>query len=149
MYNSECNITLFTSENRYLLFLTENYAALDILKHYLGVEGVNNSDLTSQPYILFGSSFPKDKEYTQVSEWVSEWVNAWRLSKIKEEKGIGNNGRDWIQAHYDDVHVQWDIAREIGANKRGCSGIVVTMYHAEQQEHWISSVKLSTDAAGK
>ncbi len=68
MYNSECNITLFTSENRYLLFLTENYAALDILKHYLGVEGVNNSDLTSQPYILFGSSFPKDKEYTQVSE---------------------------------------------------------------------------------
>ncbi len=57
------------SENRYLLFLTENYAALDILKRYLNVGGneVDDQDLTSQPYILFGSSFPKDKEYTQVS----------------------------------------------------------------------------------
>ncbi len=57
-----------SSENRYLLFLTENYAALDILKHYLhvGGEGVDDQVLTSQPYILFGSSFPKDKEYTQV-----------------------------------------------------------------------------------
>ncbi len=56
------------SENRYLLFLTENYAALDILKHYLGRE-VIGSDLASQPYILFGSNFPRDKEYTQVSEF--------------------------------------------------------------------------------
>ncbi len=56
------------SENRYLLFLTENYAALDILKHYLrGDSEEDDQDLTSQPYILFGSSFPKDKEYTQVS----------------------------------------------------------------------------------
>ncbi len=56
------------SENRYLLFLTENYAALDIMKHYLhvGVDVVDDQDLTLQPYILFGSSFPKDKEYTQV-----------------------------------------------------------------------------------
>ncbi len=62
-------IHAFISENRYLLFLTENYAALDILKHYLhvGGEGVDDqAALTSQPYILFGSSFPKDKEYTQV-----------------------------------------------------------------------------------
>ena len=77
-------------ENRYVLFLTENYAALDILmnpKNYLG-EGLNfvaahhreaeatqgaQSALSDakaasdiQPFILFGSSFPKDKEYTQV-----------------------------------------------------------------------------------
>ncbi len=51
------------------MFLTENYAALDILKHYLHVGSSNedNHDLTLQPYILFGSSFPKDKEYTQVT----------------------------------------------------------------------------------
>ena len=65
------------SENRYLLFLTENYAALDILEHYLKVGGdpVKSSseepmdsqdDVTSQPFVLFGSSFPKDKEYTEV-----------------------------------------------------------------------------------
>ncbi|XP_064403130.1 E3 ubiquitin-protein ligase RNF213-like isoform X2 [Halichondria panicea] len=59
-------------ENRYLLFLTENYAALDILKHYVRGEGANDSDLTSQPYILFGSSFPKDKGYTQVCRNINQ-----------------------------------------------------------------------------
>ena len=56
-----------------MLFLTENYAALDILKHYLsGVDSsqaLNTADVkleTMEPFVLFGSSFPKDKEYTQV-----------------------------------------------------------------------------------
>lgn len=63
------------SENRYLLFLTENYAALEILRHYLH-DVVRVSSTTSisevmtteeaEPFILFGSSFPKDKDYTQV-----------------------------------------------------------------------------------
>lgn len=60
-------------ESRYLLFLTENYVALDILKHYLGtVNAIHQLDMAEgqpeemEPYILFGSSFPKDKEYTQV-----------------------------------------------------------------------------------
>ena len=63
----------FYRENRYLLFLTENYAALDILKHYIrekdlsGCEPSAADDTVSQkPFILFGSSFPKDREYTQV-----------------------------------------------------------------------------------
>ena len=53
-----------------MLFLTENYAALDILKNpknYLAcstLQGQSTSE--DQPFILFGSSFPKDKEYTQV-----------------------------------------------------------------------------------
>ena len=47
-------------ENRYLLFLTENDAALEIMQDYL-VEA-----LPKPPYVLFGSSFPKDKDYTQV-----------------------------------------------------------------------------------
>lgn len=62
-------------ENRYLLFLTENYVALDILKHYLSdVNALHQLDLAErkpeemEPYVLFGSSFPKDKEYTQVTE---------------------------------------------------------------------------------
>ena len=76
-------------ENRYLLFLTENYAALEILKQYLqDQEGTfprfsSQSDESTprsteeseelslkpwemEPFVLFGSSFPKDKEYTQV-----------------------------------------------------------------------------------
>ena len=64
---------LYLSENRYLLFLTENYAALDILKHYLSgvdsTQAVNTADAkqeTMEPFVLFGSSFPKDREYTQV-----------------------------------------------------------------------------------
>ncbi len=64
-----------------MLFLTENYAALDILKNpknYLSdklsidpavqeeesIDPATRADI--QPFILFGSSFPKDKEYTQV-----------------------------------------------------------------------------------
>ena len=67
-------------ENRYLLFLTENYAALDILKHYIrgkrrdeteigeatDLQGTIPSTHSLKPFTLFGSSFPKDKEYTQV-----------------------------------------------------------------------------------
>ena len=61
------------SENRYLLILTENYVALDILKHYLSrvdssqtLSTVNVKQETMEPFVLFGSSFPKDKQYTQV-----------------------------------------------------------------------------------
>ena len=64
------------SENRYLLFLTEHYAALDVLEHFLNVGGDTSQqteeerdsedEIASKPFVLFGSSFPKDKEYTQV-----------------------------------------------------------------------------------
>ena len=69
-------------ENRYLLFLTENYAALEILKQYLqdleGEQlfyGINPEESIlkpweMEPFVLFGSSFPRDKEYTQVSSIV-------------------------------------------------------------------------------
>ena len=65
-------------ENRYLLFLTENYAALRILHHYLhDAVHISPSKQTDEqadtlnlahlePFVLFGSSFPRDKEYTQV-----------------------------------------------------------------------------------
>ena len=66
----------FYSENRYLLLLTENYAALDILKHYIrgkdhgesepSVTGDAEGTVSQKPFTLFGSSFPKDREYTQV-----------------------------------------------------------------------------------
>lgn len=55
-----CVYTYFR-ESRYLLFLTENYAALRILQQDLLFNAEN------PPYVLFGSSFPKDREYTQVS----------------------------------------------------------------------------------
>ncbi|XP_053146867.1 E3 ubiquitin-protein ligase RNF213-like isoform X2 [Hemicordylus capensis] len=46
-------------ECRYLLVLTENYAALQILQQTF-FKG------TQQPEIIFGSSFPRDQEYTQI-----------------------------------------------------------------------------------
>ncbi|XP_070836494.1 E3 ubiquitin-protein ligase rnf213-alpha [Chaetodon trifascialis] len=46
-------------ECRYLLVLTKNYAALQILQQSFFSE-------SSQPEIIFGSSFPKDQEYTQI-----------------------------------------------------------------------------------
>ncbi|XP_051491080.1 E3 ubiquitin-protein ligase RNF213 isoform X2 [Apus apus] len=44
---------------RYLLVLTENYAALQILQQAFFTA-------RHQPEIIFGSSFPKDQEYTQI-----------------------------------------------------------------------------------
>ncbi|KAM4629855.1 E3 ubiquitin-protein ligase rnf213-alpha-like [Polymixia lowei] len=46
-------------ESRYLLILTKNYAALQILQQMF----FSNQN---HPEIIFGSSFPKDQEYTQI-----------------------------------------------------------------------------------
>lgn len=46
-------------EARYLLVLTRNYVALQVLQQMLFRED-------QQPEIIFGSSFPRDQEYTQV-----------------------------------------------------------------------------------
>ena len=50
------------SENRYLLFMTENFAALTVLQQHL------LCDQYKSLFVLFGSSFPKDMEYTQVTK---------------------------------------------------------------------------------
>ncbi|XP_006105644.1 E3 ubiquitin-protein ligase RNF213 [Myotis lucifugus] len=47
------------SESRYLLVLTRNYVALQILQRTLFAKD-------QQPEIIFGSSFPQDQEYTQI-----------------------------------------------------------------------------------
>ncbi|ELU09101.1 hypothetical protein CAPTEDRAFT_223578 [Capitella teleta] len=52
------NCIASNSESRYLLVLTENYAALGILQQQLA--------MTRDAVIIFGSSFPKDLDYTQV-----------------------------------------------------------------------------------
>ncbi|XP_047442557.1 E3 ubiquitin-protein ligase rnf213-alpha isoform X2 [Mugil cephalus] len=46
-------------ESRYLLILTKNYAALPILQQIFLSHQIH-------PEIIFGSSFPKDQEYTQI-----------------------------------------------------------------------------------
>ena len=48
----------YCRENRYLLFLTENYSALNILQQ--------TNFINHEPLVLFGSSFPQDINYTQV-----------------------------------------------------------------------------------
>ncbi|XP_020630790.1 E3 ubiquitin-protein ligase rnf213-alpha-like [Orbicella faveolata] len=47
------------SENRYLLILTENYAALPIIQQHL----LKTAD---DAVVILGSSFPNDQEYTQI-----------------------------------------------------------------------------------
>ncbi|XP_035509925.1 E3 ubiquitin-protein ligase rnf213-alpha-like [Morone saxatilis] len=46
-------------QSRYLLILTKNYAALQILQQIFFSHKIH-------PEIIFGSSFPKDQEYTQI-----------------------------------------------------------------------------------
>lgn len=56
-------------DSRYLLILTENHAALTIVQQYL-TESKKETD-ENEPVLIFGSSFPKDLEYTQVWQSVS------------------------------------------------------------------------------
>ena len=79
-----------------MLFLTENYAALQVLQHKLheavgiskekeeniiehgfGLEEVapkldTLAQRKKEPFVLFGSSFPKDREYTQVCRNINQ-----------------------------------------------------------------------------
>ena len=63
-------------ENRYLLFLTENYSALQTLKQYIiaTTETVESEEDFCEPFVLFGSSFPKDNEYSQV-HFIYHFIN--------------------------------------------------------------------------
>lgn len=71
--------THFGRENRYLLFVTENFAALEVLKDFIAatmkkmlkerdgaVENGDSAVENRKPMVLFGSSFPKDCTFTQV-----------------------------------------------------------------------------------
>ena len=71
-----CELLLFLySQNRYLLFLTESYAALQTLQHFFEVNYQQNTKPSSKssatgeqqpPLIIFGSSFSNDRRITQV-----------------------------------------------------------------------------------
>ena len=52
-------MSVYFRESRYLLVLTENYAALPIVLQEL-------HEKKEEPIVIFGSSFPKDQEFTQV-----------------------------------------------------------------------------------
>ena len=87
MYIVHTHLVFIFRENRYLLFLTENYSALQVLNHYLRKEvgmrplGSSESEILQKrqkkvnqkdPFVLFGSSFPKDREYTQVCRNINQ-----------------------------------------------------------------------------
>ena len=58
-----------------MLFLTENYTALQTLQHHLfsgASEPESKQSIKETPLILFGSSFPKDREYTQTCRNINE-----------------------------------------------------------------------------
>lgn len=53
------NIMFLYREGRYLLIMTEHFAALPRIKQLL----VELDE--EEPYVIFGSSFPKDQLFTQ------------------------------------------------------------------------------------
>ncbi|XP_056372927.1 E3 ubiquitin-protein ligase RNF213 isoform X2 [Hyla sarda] len=62
-------------ESRYLLILTKNYAALQILQQVFIRED-------QQPEIIFGSSFPKDQEYTQICRNINRVKNCMETGQM-------------------------------------------------------------------
>ena len=61
--NLQKNELLTLGESRYLLLLTKNYAALTIIRQRILAD--------ENPVIIFGSSFPKDQEYTQICRTIN------------------------------------------------------------------------------
>ena len=55
---------LIFRDTRYVLLMTENFAALRVLEKKFPEENADAS-------VIFGSSFPKDQEFTQVLQWYS------------------------------------------------------------------------------
>ena len=53
-------MSLFDRDGRYLLIMTENFAALPRIKQLLLEQD------EEEPYVIFGSGFPKDQLFTQV-----------------------------------------------------------------------------------
>ena len=53
-------MSLFNRDGRYLLIMTENFAALPRIKQLLLEQD------GEEPYVIFGSGFPKDQLFTQV-----------------------------------------------------------------------------------
>lgn len=51
-------INIVNRESRYILLLTENYGALNLLHQLMGNE--------ENTHVIFGSSFPRDQEYIEV-----------------------------------------------------------------------------------
>ncbi|XP_077981891.1 E3 ubiquitin-protein ligase rnf213-alpha-like [Glandiceps talaboti] len=75
---------VMAEDSRYLLILTENYAALGILQQE--IHQLNN------PVVIFGSSFPRDQEYTQICR------NIHRIKTCME------NGRNVILLNLDKLY---------------------------------------------
>ena len=70
-----CTCIIVFSENRYLLILTENYAALGIIQQHL-------LKTSEDAVVIFGSSFPNDQEYTQVKRTALMYFRLRRLRCI-------------------------------------------------------------------
>ena len=62
---------LFRRQGRYLLIMTENFAALPRVKQLL-LEQKDKED----PYVIFGSGFPKDQLFSQV-EIICKFISYW------------------------------------------------------------------------
>ena len=69
------------AESRYLLVLTRNYVALQILQQTF-FEG-------QQPEIIFGSSFPQDQEYTQICRNINRVKICMETGKQEALAGLG------------------------------------------------------------
>ncbi|KAM9311530.1 E3 ubiquitin-protein ligase RNF213 [Gastrophryne carolinensis] len=69
------NVKSDSDDCRYLLILTKNYAALQILQQAILKEN-------QQPEIIFGSSFPKDQEYSQICRNINRVKNCMETGKM-------------------------------------------------------------------
>lgn len=109
------------SNSRYLLFLTENNSAIDIIQNYLtsmvGVEAHNLS-------VIFGSSFRLDQQYTEVCRNISLIKHSMEIGKtiiLLNSYNLYESLYDALNQYYYEFAGQKYVDLGLGTHRIKCS----------------------------
>ncbi|XP_078736318.1 E3 ubiquitin-protein ligase rnf213-alpha-like [Lampetra fluviatilis] len=105
------------TECRYLLLLTQNYSALSILQQD------DSLGLADGAEIIFGSSFPRDQEYTQVCRTINRikvCMEAGRMVVLLNLQGLYESLYDALNQYYVHLGGQRYVDLGLGTHRVKC-----------------------------
>ncbi|XP_061431039.1 E3 ubiquitin-protein ligase rnf213-alpha-like [Lethenteron reissneri] len=105
------------TECRYLLLLTQNYSALSILQQDASLGLADGAE------IIFGSSFPRDQEYTQVCRTINRikvCMEAGRMVVLLNLQGLYESLYDALNQYYVHLGGQRYVDLGLGTHRVKC-----------------------------
>jgi hypothetical protein len=109
------------SSNRYLLFITENSTAIDLIQSYLiNMVGVEEHNLQ----LIFGSSFRSDQQYSEICRNISAIKNSMELGKtviLLNAYNLYESLYDALNQYYYEFAGQKFVDLGLGTHRIKCS----------------------------